>query len=60
MASQPTVPGPSYRVSQNIANDIRLTALLTGVSESELVRRIVSEAIRRRLARWLKGQTVEP
>lgn len=56
----PTVPGPSYRLDPVDAEDVRLVALLEGLTESALVKRIVRSAIRRRLARRLPRDTVAP
>ena len=48
------------RMPRVIAADVRLLATMAGVSESVLLREIVISAVRRRLARRLKGQTVAP
>jgi hypothetical protein len=51
---------PNFKVPKLVASDIRRLAYLAGVTESALLRDIVSAAVRRRLARRLKGQTVAP
>jgi hypothetical protein len=55
-----TVQAPAFRVPKEIDSDIRTFALLSGMTESELLRGVVVRAIKRRRARRLRqGQTVE-